>query len=109
LGYWNEQEAPKDGSSTGQLGDNQEKTRLRSETSANDETKPNMEKGLEEVAAEKNKGPEVKTEIRIEARTSSRCLPNWAVRYPKPGHSILAASGQRRTSTTAPGTTPTPH
>jgi hypothetical protein len=50
-GYRHKQEAPKDGSSTGQSGGSQGKTRLRSETSANDETKPNVENGPEEVVA----------------------------------------------------------
>jgi hypothetical protein len=52
----------KDGSSAGQSGGSQEKIGSRSQTSANDETKPNVEKSPEEVAAEQNKVSEVKTE-----------------------------------------------
>jgi hypothetical protein len=45
---------------------------LRSESSANGEAKPDAEKSLEEVAAEHDRVPEVNTETRTEARTSSR-------------------------------------
>jgi hypothetical protein len=51
----------------------------RSETSAIDKTKPDVEKGPEEVAAEQNRGPEAKTDTRTDVGTSSRHLPNWIV------------------------------
>jgi hypothetical protein len=61
----------KDESSTGQLGSSQEKTWLRSETSANDKTKPDVENGPEEVATKQNKVPEAKTETMTKIGTSS--------------------------------------
>jgi hypothetical protein len=69
-GHRHKREAPKDGSSAGQSGGSQETTGPRSDTSVDDKTKSGMEKGLEEVAVEQNKGPEAKTETRTEARTS---------------------------------------
>jgi hypothetical protein len=47
-----EQGAPKDGSSADRSRSSQGQTGPKSETSANDEVKPDTEKGLEEVAAE---------------------------------------------------------
>jgi hypothetical protein len=38
---------------------------------ANDETKPDVEKSPEKVAAEQNKGPEAKANTKIEVGTSS--------------------------------------
>jgi hypothetical protein len=88
----------------------QEKTGSRSKTSSNDETKPYMEKGLEEVAVEKNKCSEAKIETRTDAETSSRRPPNQTVRFLKLDHLVLAASGQRRTSRTiTPWTALAPH
>jgi hypothetical protein len=43
-----------------------------SETSANGEAKPDAKRNPEEVAVEQNKVPGAKTEIRIEAGTSSQ-------------------------------------
>jgi hypothetical protein len=43
----------------------------RSETSANDEAKLDMKKGVEEVAVEQGMVPEEKTKATTEARTSS--------------------------------------
>jgi hypothetical protein len=43
----------------------------RSETSANNEAKPDAKKGLEEVVVEQDKVPEDKTKAKTEARTSS--------------------------------------
>jgi hypothetical protein len=80
---------------------------LTSETSTNDEVKPDAEKSLEEVVAEQERVLEAKAETRTEARTSSRCPPNRTVWFPKSDHPVLAALGQRRTSrTTAPGMAP---
>jgi hypothetical protein len=50
---------------------------VRSGTSANDEVKPDAEKGLEEVATEEDRVPEVKVETKTEDGTSSRRPPNW--------------------------------
>jgi hypothetical protein len=61
----------KDESSTGQLGSSHEKTWLRSETSANDKTKPDVENGPEEVETKQNKVPEAKTETMTKIGTSS--------------------------------------
>jgi hypothetical protein len=60
-----------DGSSTDGSGGNQGQTGLRSETLANDEAKPNTEKGPEEVAAEQNRAQGEKTEVKAEAGASS--------------------------------------
>jgi hypothetical protein len=38
-----------------------------------------VEKGLEEVAAEQDRVPEMKAKTKIEAGTSSRRLPNWTI------------------------------
>jgi hypothetical protein len=43
---------------------------------ADDEAKPDVERGLEEVAAEQDKVLGVRIEARIEARTSSQWPPN---------------------------------
>jgi hypothetical protein len=72
FGHRREQEAPKDGSSTGQSGGSQEKIRLRSKSSANGEVKLDSERSPEEVVVEKNGVLEAKVETRIEARTNSR-------------------------------------
>jgi hypothetical protein len=109
LGHWNEQKALKYGSSTDESGSNQGQTRPRSETSANDEAKPDMEKSLEEVAPEQNRVLEVKAKIRKEAETSSRQLPNRTVQFPKSDHPILSGSGQKGTLVTMiSGTAPPP-
>jgi hypothetical protein len=71
-GHRHKQEAPKDGSPADESGGNQGRTGPRSETSANDEAKLDAEKGLEEVAAEQNNVPEVKTDTKTEAGTNSR-------------------------------------
>jgi hypothetical protein len=66
---------------------------------------PDLEKSPEEVAAEQDNVLEVKAETKIEPRTSSRQLPNWTVRFPKPDHPVSLDLGQKKTSkTTAPGT-----
>jgi hypothetical protein len=51
-GHQQEQEAPKDGSFANQMGGNQEKIGLESESLANREAKPDAERSPEEVAAE---------------------------------------------------------
>jgi hypothetical protein len=72
--------------------------------------KPDAERNPEEVAAEQNKVLGVKTEVRIEAGTSSRWPPNWTVQFPKPDHPVLAASGQKQQPrSTVPGIAPAPH
>jgi hypothetical protein len=62
----------KDGSSVDEPRSRQGKIGLRSETSANDEAKPDGEKSLEEVVVEQDRVPEVKVETKIEAGTNSR-------------------------------------
>jgi hypothetical protein len=47
------------------------RTRLRSESSANSEAKPDVEKGTEEVAAEQDRVPGVKAKTRTEVGASS--------------------------------------
>jgi hypothetical protein len=90
--------------------DHQHDSMTLSETSANDETKPNVGKSPKEVAVEQNKVLEAKTETRTRARTSSRHPPNRTVWFPNPNHPVLAASGQRRMSrNTAPGMALAPH
>jgi hypothetical protein len=64
------------GSSVDQQGSIQRKTRPRSKTLADDEAKPDAERGPEEVAAEQDKVLGVRIEARIEARTSSQWPPN---------------------------------
>jgi hypothetical protein len=54
-GHQHKQGAPKDGSSADELGSSQGRTGPRSETSANNEVKPNTKKIPEEVAAEQNR------------------------------------------------------
>jgi hypothetical protein len=71
LGHQQEQETP-NGSSVDQQGSIQGKTGPRSKALANDEAKPDAERGLEEVTTEQDKVPEVRTEARTEAGTSSQ-------------------------------------
>jgi hypothetical protein len=100
----------KDGSSADEPGISQEKTGLRSETSTDDEAKPDVEKSPEEVTTEQDRVPEVKAETKTEARTSSRWPPNRTVWFPKPDHPISLGSGQKKAlRTTAPGMAPAPH
>jgi hypothetical protein len=80
-GHQQEQEAP-NGSSVDQQRIIQGKIGPRSETSTDDEAKPDVERGPEEVAAEQDKVPGAKTEARTEAGTSSQWPPNRAVRFP---------------------------
>jgi hypothetical protein len=70
-GHQHEQEALKDGPSADQPKTSQGRTGPRSESLANGEAEPDMEKSSEEVAAEQNRVPEVKVETRTEAETSS--------------------------------------
>jgi hypothetical protein len=68
---------PKDGSSANGPGGSLGQTGPRSEASANDDkVKPDKEKGLEEVAAEKSKVPGKKIGCKIEAKTSSQQSQN---------------------------------
>jgi hypothetical protein len=86
------------------------RTRPRNESSANNEAKLDVEKGTEEVAAERDRVPGVKAETRTEVRASSRQPPNWIDWFPKPDHSISSSSEQKGLSrTTEPRTTTTPH
>jgi hypothetical protein len=57
---------------TGEPRSRQGKIGLRSETSANDEAKPDGEKSLEEVVVEQDRVPEVKVETKIEVGTNSQ-------------------------------------
>jgi hypothetical protein len=61
-GHWHEKKAPKEGSSTNDPGSSRGRTWLRSETLADNEAKPNMEKSLEEVAVEQDRILEAKEE-----------------------------------------------
>jgi hypothetical protein len=65
-----EQETP-NGSSVDQQGSIQGKEGPRSETSVDDEAKPDAEKNLEEALAEHGKVPGAKTKTKTEVRTSS--------------------------------------
>jgi hypothetical protein len=56
---------------------------------ADDEVNPDAERGPEEVAAEQDKVPGVRTE----AGTSSQRPPNWTVWFPKLDHPVSALSG----------------
>jgi hypothetical protein len=69
------------------------KTGLRSETSANDEAKPNTERGPKEMAVEHDKVSGARTEATTKAGTSSQWPPNQTVWFPKPDHPILGVSG----------------
>jgi hypothetical protein len=63
---------PKDGASASRSRGSQDYIGPRSKASANnDKVKPDVEKGLGEVAAEPYRVPEEKTEAKIEAGTSS--------------------------------------
>jgi hypothetical protein len=76
---------------------------------ANDKAKPNVEKGLEKVAAEQDRFPEGEAGTKTEVGTSSQRPPNQTVQFPKTGHPLSPDSGQKKTlRTTAPGTAPTP-
>jgi hypothetical protein len=92
-------------------GGNQDQTRPRSETSANDdEVKHSMEKGSEEVAAKQNKAQGKETEIRADAMASSQQQSNQTVRFGKSDPSVSLGSVQKGDSKTiAPRTTPSPH
>jgi hypothetical protein len=54
------------------MGGSQEKIGSGSESLANGEAKPDVEKSSEEVAVKQSRVPEVKAETRIEAKTSSQ-------------------------------------
>jgi hypothetical protein len=107
-------------------GRSQGRTGPKSETSAIDDAKTDVEKSSEEVATEQDMIPMVKAETKIEVGISSqwppnqtiwfpkpdhsRRLPNLIVRFPKPDHLVSPGSGQKKASrTTMPGTAPTPH
>jgi hypothetical protein len=72
---------PKIISSADESGGNQDQTGLRSETLADDEPKPDVDKGLEKVAVEPDWVPEAKAETKIEAGTSSRWPPNRTILF----------------------------
>jgi hypothetical protein len=88
-----EQEGLKDGSSANQIGNSQERTGPKRESSTNGEAKPDTEKSPEEVAVEQDKVWEVKAETKIEAGTSSWRPLNWIVWFHKPDHSVSLALG----------------
>jgi hypothetical protein len=101
---------PKNESSIDRSGGSQGRIGPRSQTSANDEVKRNMEKGPEGLAAEQNKDQGVKIETRIEVGTSLQQTPNWIVQFPKSDRSISLDSEHMRTSrTTATRVAATPH
>jgi hypothetical protein len=81
FGQQHKQWVPKDGSSINGLGSSQGQTRLRNEASANDEAKPDAEKGPEEVVAEQNQAQDEKAKVSAEAGTSSRQPPNRTIRF----------------------------
>jgi hypothetical protein len=62
---------PKAVSSIDESWGNQDQTGPRSGTSADDEAKPDMEKGPEKVAAKQNKAQDEETKIRTESVASS--------------------------------------
>jgi hypothetical protein len=62
----------RDGSSATESRSSQGQTRLRSESLANDEAKPNAGKSPEEVVAEQDKVSKAKTETGTEAGVSLR-------------------------------------
>jgi hypothetical protein len=77
---------------------------------ANDEAKPNTEKGPKEVAAVQNRVPREKVGNKTEAKTSPQQSPNQTVWFPKPDHLVSLGSGQRKASrTTMPKMAPAPH
>jgi hypothetical protein len=84
---------PEDVSSIDGSGGNQDQTGPRSGTSADDEVKPDTERGPEEVAAEQYKVPGARTEARTDAETSSQQPPNWTIRFPKLDHLVSAVLG----------------
>jgi hypothetical protein len=92
------------------LGGNQDQTRLRSETSADDEVKRITEKGPEEVATKQNKAQGEEIEIIAEAVDSSRQQPNRTVRFGKPDHPVSPAPRQKKAlNAIVPKTAPSPH
>jgi hypothetical protein len=78
----------KDGSSTSQSGNSQEKIGPSSESSANCKVNPDTEKGPKKVAVEQNRVPEAKVENRTEAGTSLRQPPNQIVSQIEPSSFI---------------------
>jgi hypothetical protein len=70
---------PKVVSSTDESGGNQDQTRPRSGTSADDDAKPDVEKGPEKGAAKQNNAQDEETEIRAKAVASSSQQPNQTV------------------------------
>jgi hypothetical protein len=84
---------PKALSSADELRGNQDQTGSRSETSADDEVKHSMEKGLEAIAKKQNKAPSEEIEIKAKVVASSKQQPNWTVRFAKPDHPISLGSG----------------
>jgi hypothetical protein len=80
-------------SSTDESRGNQDQAGSSSRTSADDEAKPNVEKGLEKVATKQNKTQDEETEIRAEIVASSQQQPNRIVRFDKPDHPISPVSG----------------
>jgi hypothetical protein len=83
----------KDGSSANRSRSSQGQIGVRSETSANDEAKLDMEKGPKEVAVEQDRVPGTEVETKIEAGTSSQQPPKRTVQFPKPDHLISSISG----------------
>jgi hypothetical protein len=62
------------------------------------------------VAAEQDRAPEVKAEIKTETGVSSWWPPNWRVQFPKSDHPVSPNSGQKKASrTTTSGTALGPH
>jgi hypothetical protein len=74
-------EAPKDRSSANQPRSSQDQIGTKSVSSANGEAKPDAERKSEEVAAKKDRIPEVKAETKTEAGTNSRRPPNRTIQF----------------------------
>jgi hypothetical protein len=70
-GHLHERETPKDGSSADQPGSSHGQTWPRSTTSANDEAKPEEEKGLEEVEIEQDRVPGAEAKKKTEVGSNS--------------------------------------
>jgi hypothetical protein len=83
---------PKAVSSTDGSRGNQDQIGPRSGTSADDEPKFDVMKGLEKVVEEQNEVLGEETEYKAKAVASSQQQPNWTVRFGKPNHLISPRS-----------------
>jgi hypothetical protein len=77
---------------------------------ADEEAKPDVEKGPRKVASKLDKTQGERTKIRVEAVASSQQQPNRTVRFGKPDHPVSPGLVQKGASKTiTPETTTTPH